>query len=158
MNSKDKGDISEAVVAAEFLKLGIPVSKPLGDNQPYDLIIDFNCILKKVQIKTARNKGDYTLIPTSKSINTYLTKDKRRTSYKDKVDFIVAYCHTTNECYVIDVNEVGNVQVTLRENLPINKQIKGIRYKKDYLLTYSLMVKHLTDIQKSVGSIPAMST
>lgn len=42
MNTKDKGNIGEAVILAEFMKKGIPVSIPFGDNARYDLIAEFN--------------------------------------------------------------------------------------------------------------------
>ena len=47
-NSSFIGSIGEAVAIAEFTKRGIPVSKPITDNLPYDLIIDVNNILYKV--------------------------------------------------------------------------------------------------------------
>ncbi len=40
MTNKEKGELVEQIVITEFLKLGIPVSKTLGDNQPYDIIAD----------------------------------------------------------------------------------------------------------------------
>ena len=51
MNSKDKGNIGEAIMLAEFIKRGIQVSIPFGDNARYDLIIDLNGKLYKVQVK-----------------------------------------------------------------------------------------------------------
>ena len=42
MNSKDKGNIGEAIAIAEFTKRNIQVSIPFGDNARYDLVADFN--------------------------------------------------------------------------------------------------------------------
>ena len=48
MNTKDKGNIGEAVILAEFMKKGISVSIPFGDNARYDLIAEFNGKLNKI--------------------------------------------------------------------------------------------------------------
>jgi len=39
-NTKAIGEISEAIVLAEFLKMGFPVLLPFGDNQRYDMVIE----------------------------------------------------------------------------------------------------------------------
>ena len=51
MNSKAKGNIGEGVVLSEFVKRGIQVSIPFGDNARYDLIAEFNGKLNKIQVK-----------------------------------------------------------------------------------------------------------
>lgn len=51
--TKEKGDISEARALFEFQRLGIPVSIPWGDNLRYDMVIEVNNRLYKVQTKTA---------------------------------------------------------------------------------------------------------
>ena len=48
MNSKDKGNIGEALVLAEFTKRNIQVCIPFGDNVRYDLVADFNGKLQKI--------------------------------------------------------------------------------------------------------------
>lgn len=53
MNTKQKGDIAEQTVVLYALKQGWGVSKPIGDRLPYDLIIDINGVLVKVQVKHA---------------------------------------------------------------------------------------------------------
>ena len=48
MNSKDKGNIGEALVLAEFTKRNIQVCIPFGDNVRYDLVADFHGKLQKI--------------------------------------------------------------------------------------------------------------
>ena len=50
MISKEKGNIGEAIILAEFVKRGIQVSIPYGDCARYDLIAEFNGKLNKIQI------------------------------------------------------------------------------------------------------------
>lgn len=38
-----------------FTSIQCPISIPLNDTQPYDLIVDFNGKLNKIQVKTTRN-------------------------------------------------------------------------------------------------------
>ena len=48
MNSKKKGDIGESRILYEFVKRGIQVAIPFGDNARYDLIAEFNGKLNKI--------------------------------------------------------------------------------------------------------------
>lgn len=54
---KNMGNKAEIVIMSEFIKNGIPVSVPFGQNEPYDLVIDTKYGFKSVQIKhgTYRN-------------------------------------------------------------------------------------------------------
>ena len=53
-NTKAIGEISEAMILAEFLKAGIPVLMPFGDNQRYDMVVEAGGQFLNVQCKTAR--------------------------------------------------------------------------------------------------------
>lgn len=48
MNGKNIGDIGEAVVLTEFLKYGIEVFLPYGENTKIDMIAKFNNKLNKI--------------------------------------------------------------------------------------------------------------
>ena len=51
MISKEKGNVGEAVILAEFVKRGVQCSLPFGDTARYDLIAEFNGKLNKIQVK-----------------------------------------------------------------------------------------------------------
>lgn len=54
--SKDwsrQGDVGEARAIYEFTKLGYTVSRPLHTHVPYDLIVDKDGVLSRVQVKTS---------------------------------------------------------------------------------------------------------
>ncbi|HEY4433318.1 MAG TPA: group I intron-associated PD-(D/E)XK endonuclease, partial [Candidatus Cybelea sp.] len=53
-NTKAVGDLSEAVVLAELIQAGYKVSLPFGEGQRYDLILDNEGVLSRVQVKTGR--------------------------------------------------------------------------------------------------------
>ncbi|MDX1940414.1 MAG: group I intron-associated PD-(D/E)XK endonuclease [Saprospiraceae bacterium] len=53
MDTKLKGDIAEQAVILYALKREWGILKPIGDRLPYDLVLDINGILFKLQIKSA---------------------------------------------------------------------------------------------------------
>lgn len=57
---KDQGNIGEAAAILHFTKIGAKVSKPLFENTPYDLIVDLEGVLQRVQIKSTSYQRDST--------------------------------------------------------------------------------------------------
>ena len=57
--NKEKGNSSLGIAIAYYSSNGYTVSIPLNDTQDYDLIVDKNNILKKVQIKSTACKTKY---------------------------------------------------------------------------------------------------
>lgn len=53
MSTKLKGDIAEQAAVLKLLELGWGVSKPIGDRLPYDLIVDVDGALVRLQVKSA---------------------------------------------------------------------------------------------------------
>ena len=57
--NKEKGNSSLGIAIAYYSSNGYTVSIPLNDTQDYDLIIDKNNVLKKVQVKSTSCKTKY---------------------------------------------------------------------------------------------------
>ena len=57
--NKEKGNTSLGIAIAYYSSNGYTVSIPLNDTQDYDLIVDKNNILKKVQVKSSSCKTKY---------------------------------------------------------------------------------------------------
>lgn len=55
-NSKKQGDAGLGVAIAYFCGLGYPVSVPLTDSQDYDLVVEIEGDLKKIQVRTTKYK------------------------------------------------------------------------------------------------------
>ena len=53
MNKTQIGDYSEQLFVLYCLKNEIPICKPIGNNLPYDFVIEYNGTLLKMQVKTA---------------------------------------------------------------------------------------------------------
>ncbi|MCY9333758.1 group I intron-associated PD-(D/E)XK endonuclease [Bacillus spizizenii] len=58
MDSNIKGDISMACVIAALTKKGISVAVPTTDNKRYDLVMDYNGKLYRMQVKTILYKPE----------------------------------------------------------------------------------------------------
>lgn len=57
--NKEKGNTSLGVAIAYYASNGYTVSIPLNDTQDYDLIVDKDNVLKKVQVKSTACKTKY---------------------------------------------------------------------------------------------------
>lgn len=56
-NTKKQGDWGLGIAIGYFAEKGINISIPLTDSQEYDLVIELEGILKKVQVKTTTYKS-----------------------------------------------------------------------------------------------------
>lgn len=127
MHPKSKGELTEQIIICEFMKLGIPVSKPIGDNQPYDLIIDINNHLLKVQCRTGRFDKDniiFNCLSCRLNMTGCYIKDNR-----DKFDLFAVYCR---EVYIIDSNLVVTDKGRLSCKDSHSKLPLAIHYRLDY--------------------------
>jgi hypothetical protein len=88
-NTKKIGEISEAIVIAEFLKSGFPVLLPFGDNQRYDMVVEVDGRFLRVQCKTARTlRGGAVLCFNTRSTNR--TRPIASSSYRNQADLFAA--------------------------------------------------------------------
>lgn len=82
VTSTKQGDIGEAKAIYEYTKLGYGVSRTLFDSMKYDLIIDCNGQLKRVQVKTTRFKTKYGIyqvcLKTAGGNQSFATVHKRK--------------------------------------------------------------------------------
>jgi PD-(D/E)XK endonuclease len=90
------GEISEAIVRAEFLKAVFPVALPFGDNQRYDMVVEVGGSFLRVQCKTARViKGGAVVCFNARSMNP--PERSRLSSYRSQADLFAAYSPHTKQ-------------------------------------------------------------
>ena len=53
MKPKEKGDVAAANAIAYFMTNGYEVCLPIGDKRPYDLVVELDGVLYRVQVKYA---------------------------------------------------------------------------------------------------------
>ena len=125
------GITTELEVARKFIELGYIVSVPYGNNSRYDLIVDTDNKLYRIQIKHAckNENGSYTIY----TANSVATTTKRETKYytKEDVDYIVSIIE--DQLVVIPVDLINNKkQKIFRTVLPTKGQTMNCNLISDY--------------------------
>src|SRR5215213_4740473 len=122
-----RGNISEALVLARYLKAGFMVSTPFGVGAPYDMIVDTGAALLRVQVKTGRLRNGTIEFETRRARSRTL-----RDGYKDnEVDYFVICCSGVEETYALKAE--GGVCGKLRLKPTGNNQQMFVRWAEDYL-------------------------
>ena len=131
-NTKKVGNLTELQCATRLYELGCAVSIPFGNSEKYDLIIDWNNKLYKVQVKTTKSIKNNIMSFATKTTN--YTKGKWKSkSYKiDDVDFFFLYCMENDWCGLYVPKGKINTDITIRLEKPKNNQKKGIHLADDY--------------------------
>src|SRR5215831_20599819 len=90
-STKRKGELAELKVAADLVAKGYRVAVPFGEDCDYDLIVDRDGKLERVQVKyTSRRGGVLPVRCRSQSLTN--GKVKRTKLYTSKsIDWIAAY-------------------------------------------------------------------
>lgn len=137
MHTKTKGDIAEQAVILRALKKGWGVSKPVGDRLPYDLILDVNGPLLRIQVKHAwwdQQKENYV-------VDNRRTKTNRqvmvRDNYRpDDFDFAILYIDDLDVCYVmpVDVFISYGSEIHLVESEKRQRKPRSARYREAWEL------------------------
>ncbi|NRB52302.1 MAG: endonuclease [Saprospiraceae bacterium] len=126
MLTKQKGVIAEQAVALAALNRGYGVSTPIGDYLPYDLILDVDGNLFKLQVKSAwwdEKKGNYVVDNRRTRTN---RREMRRANYTEQnFDYAVLYIPVLHVFYIMpsaDFNSFGSeihlVESTKRQRAP----------------------------------------
>lgn len=112
MNTKDKGNIGIGAAIAYFTSVGRTVSIPLTDSQDYDLVIDYDGVLSKVQVKYTNQKapsGNY-------QVGLRSVSGSSRKVYKDlkdsQVDLLFVCTGDFNILIPVDVITVSQLTIT----------------------------------------------
>lgn len=138
MDTKLKADIAESAVITELLRRGFRVLKPVGDRLPYDLAIDINGRLIKVQVKSAWfYNGAYKVDPRMTKTNR--RKMIRKHYNKNDFDFAVIYIQDLNVFYIMPVSVFSSYksQISLVETVKRQRKPKSAEYRERWDLLVS---------------------
>lgn len=132
--NKQKGNIGEAKCLAKMIELGVPVSLPFGDNERYDMIIEKDNQLLKVQVKYSTQSESEGSILFKCASSTNHTTNKHYSTYENDIDAFLFYNGLTNEVYFIPIEVIGTRKtITLRMTPSKNGQVKNCLFTQDYL-------------------------
>jgi len=133
MDTKLKADIAESAVMTALLKKGFRVLKPVGDRLPYDLAIDVNGRLIRIQVKSAwYYNGSYT-------VDTRRTKTNRRYMRRayygeGDFDFAIVYIDRLSVFYVIPLSVFSTYKsgIALVENVKRQRKPRSAMYRENW--------------------------
>lgn len=136
MTTKQIGNIGEAKVLSEFVRLGIPVYLPFGDNEKADLIAEFNGKLNKIQVKSSQkiieDKVKFSLV----SSTMHRQNGVKHIYTENEIDYFALYNLERDRVYLISINEesLPKSEVTIRFNPPKTKNQFKTFLEEDYLI------------------------
>lgn len=112
-NTKHRGDETESKIIHELVSDGYSVSIPFGDNDKYDLIVDNDETLYRIQCKTAwKNKAETIRFNTHSQTTADGTYHEE--TYYDEIDAFVVRYPETEQLYWIDIEEATAQKMELR--------------------------------------------
>ena len=131
-STKKQGTVCVGAVFAKLLKAGRTILLPVGDNERYDLVIEEDGLFERVQCKAGRLKHGAVVFDVS---STNLKNGNWvRHHYHGQVEKFAVYCQELDRVYMIPIVDLPKIVGTLRTEPTKNKQVKKIRWAKDYEL------------------------
>ena len=141
-NMKDIGNIGEAYFQYECLKNDIPISKVIGENRPYEFVVEFGKNnFKKIQVKTS------SVFENGKSIfylrKTNIKKQKySMESYSEgDLDYYYLYSLVLECGYLVEFKNAGD-SITIRKDIKYNGYNDGqnsVKKHDEYLFKNVLL-------------------
>ena len=128
------GDWAELAVAADLASYGYSIQFPFGEDSNYDLAIERNGSLERVQVKYARSRGGVVAVRCcSQSLTKGVVRQTKRYT-SAMIEWLAVFDAGTQRCFYIPSEELGDGMslIHLRLTPPANNQAKGIRMAADY--------------------------
>ena len=133
LTTDQKGAVAESAIVHAAIKLGVGVYRPLVEGGRYDLILEANANLLRVQCKWASlSRG--AVVVRCYSSRRGSGRMIVRTYTSAETDVIAAYCLETGGCYLLTPeNFSGRRTVYLRVAPSLNNQQNGINWASDFV-------------------------
>jgi hypothetical protein len=132
LTPSQRGAVAEAAIAAAAVELGLVILLPRSEGGRYDLVIDLEPKLLRVQCKLGRHLAGVLSVRVATS--RYTPRGYVRTNYNaDEIDAIGAYSPELRRCFLIPIDEVSNRrEMSLRLDATKNNQAERIKWARDY--------------------------
>lgn len=133
MNTYQKGDVAELVVAADLAKRGYQVAFPFSTSSDWDLLLIRDKEFERIQVKSRALDDKGVLLVPNRVMSNTAGKQSTRLYTADDVDWIAVYCPEVDQCFYIPISLVeGRETMYLRFEAPKNNQVKGVNWAKDF--------------------------
>jgi PD-(D/E)XK endonuclease len=133
MDTKLKADIAESAVTTELLKRGFRVLHPVGDRLAYDLGVDLQGTLLRIQVKSAWfNAKDNCYVVDGRRTKTNRRRMLRKHYNAEDFDFAIIYLADLQVFYVMPVEVFSSYgsTVTLIESTKRQRKPKSAEYRE----------------------------
>ena len=159
MNPSRIGAIAETAIAAEAVRLGFDVFRPITDGGRYDLVFGIGRQVLRVQCKTAPLR-DRVVVVNARTCRRTADGYERGTYTSDEVDVVAAYSPDLKRCFAVPISHFGDSGgLHLRLSPTRNGQRAGLHFADDYTLgAVAQLAERLGGTQEARGSNPLSST
>jgi len=99
--AKERGEWAEARFLARGVELGFRVGKLWGDSAPYDLIVERDGLVNRVQVKSTMRK------PKGGAYPCHMPQGERLRHILEEIDYVAAYLITLDLWYIIPAGVVA---------------------------------------------------
>ena len=103
LSTQFKGITTELQVAVYLLSFGYNVSQPFCQDSKYDLIVDVNGKLLRLQVKTSRLASENSITFNCRSTTTNVKNCKARRYSENDIDYFATYWN--NKAYLVPIAE-----------------------------------------------------
>jgi hypothetical protein len=149
LTPSQKGAVAEAAITAAAIQLGLVVLRPLCEGRRYDLAIDLEPALLRVQCKLARRVAG--VLYVGLQTNRYTPRGYLSTSYTaTEIDAVGAYSSHLGRCFLIPIDQVaGRRAIHLRLDPTRNNQAERIKWARVY--EFPAVMQRLKQSQLEAG-------
>lgn len=156
-----KGALAEVEIAAEAIRLGVPVLRPVAEHGRYDLGLEVGGQVLRTQCKWGawderRGVINVSLETSSRSCDGYI----RRPYLAGELDLLAVYCGGLDRSYLLPAAPLAGARgLRLRVTPPGNAQRACITLAADHEFAGAVaqLAERLNGIQEAGGSSPPSS-
>lgn len=128
-----KGAVAELAIAARAAAVGFGVLWPMIEHGRYDLALEIDDRILRVQCKWGRLCGDVIRVNLVTSRHTPVNGYVRGKYGIDEVDAVAAYCGELDRCYLLPIEKVAERStIHLRLEPAKNNQTAAVNFAADY--------------------------
>ena len=161
MDPNRKGAIAEAEIAAAFVRLNVPVLKPVAEHGRYDLAVEIAGQILRVQCKWGALSADRSVVKVNLQTYRLTFSGHHRTVYReDEIDLLAVYCGGQDRCYLLPSELVaGRTEISLRTSPTRNGQRACINLAAEFEFSGAVaqLEERVTGSHEARGSNPLSS-
>jgi hypothetical protein len=141
LTPSQKGAAAEAAITAAVIQLGLTVLRPLCEGRRYDLVVDLEPRLLRVQCKLGRLLDGVLFVHLE--TNRLTPSGYLATTYSaDEVDAVGVFSPEIGRCFLIPIAQIaGRRAIHLRLEPAKNNQAQRINWAAEYELEKMLLIE-----------------